>query len=893
MNIELSPFLKYFPSYLRGKNFTYAHEELLRSISKLYIRGYKFNQVIKIDELYKCAKYIRKKYNKKNYPHIQELVTYVYTTDEVINPFGPWLKFKYFDLLHMYKCATDIIERKAIGLQTVKLAGVIFALMSFTQINNSNDLDAKITELESTLLKGLYTDTGRSKKEKLIKLIQDYKGEKDIIHISAPSIFYSIANISRQQFGKYATALDIKYIFEDYNQKGFKTTIWIANLNQLKESVYKFIKKNPINFDIYNELKNRQFQAGFDFKDCKECIEYEKRFSRDKTSLFAYESLPGNPLVRIHNHYKSIYIHTQIYLARYIILFASLYKSLPNHIISGKRNLFNKNLAKYKDEIIHQLQLENLNGRIYPISSKISATKGKHFEQIEKSKKIVFKISKAGIAIDIRNCNELLIDYKAYNKNLLDNPRYNKILDDFDPYKGTYVMKDSKVKGTKQNALMITELDKVRYNKQQLISILSSANDIRNKPSEYKIRGYYTANGASTHRMTCRDLNLQGLSKEISKEIIKASKDHILISLDVSGQDITIAANLAVKLFGDFGSFPPEHREEMELLYSQSLETLNKLRVRKDKNVNNIAKPIDHLTDLIYRSIYGNQNEVSSKELLLVPIREKLRKMIKTSVYVLSYGGGLGAISKQNEATTIEKTVQFILENLRSEADVFKILVKKRLEPIKSFEELNNELYRLYSLFSSLYSNRIETRNINGIQEAIINFLSDMMNKIEMREQKNKVFKQTVQLIKREYPGIIESFDYYRKYYNMNNLTYPTFLGWQTVIIDEENFIKNRYTKSASYPIQASGAEFIRQWLIELSKIKGYSKSWEIVNVIHDQVMIEVKKSESAHMKEELLNSAKTASRTIGVDPDTLHFSAPEVITDKLVPYLNYSSIYI
>lgn len=103
------------------------------------------------------------------------------------------------------------------------------------------------------------------------------------------------------------------------------------------------------------------------------------------------------------------------------------------------------------------------------------------------------------------------------------------------------------------------------------------------------------------------------------------------------------------------------------------------------------------------------------------------------------------------------------------------------------------------------------------------------------------------------------------KFYKDNKKTLPTLLNWQTVLEDIDITYGQVLTRSRSYPVQASGAELMRQWLIELDK---YSKKYDftIVNTIHDQVILDVPVDKKEDIENILDISIKKAAKKLGIE---------------------------
>jgi hypothetical protein len=169
--------------------------------------------------------------------------------------------------------------------------------------------------------------------------------------------------------------------------------------------------------------------------------------------------------------------------------------------------------------------------------------------------------------------------------------------------------------------------------------------------------------------------------------------------------------------------------------------------------------------------------------------------------------------------------------------------------------------------------------DIEKLNRQIFNLYDNIVRIINNYEASMEIIKEVEQILKEEYPGIFEFFDYLYEYYKAYKITYPSFLGWQTVLEDSDTFIpqKNqngfarKINKSKSFPIQASGAEFIRQWLIEISQVAGYANAFHIVNVIHDQIDLEIPEGKGDYYKVILEDTKNTAAQKVGIDPETIH----------------------
>src|SRR5690606_28949205 len=107
MSIKIPSFLKFTNKYLNTPDFTIedAHSSLLMSISDLYSQGVSIEKIKQGDilkHLNTSRKLIVDKYHLDSYPSLSMLINYVFTRDEVYNPFGPWVEIPYYLPKAMY-----------------------------------------------------------------------------------------------------------------------------------------------------------------------------------------------------------------------------------------------------------------------------------------------------------------------------------------------------------------------------------------------------------------------------------------------------------------------------------------------------------------------------------------------------------------------------------------------------------------------------------------------------------------------------------------------------------------------------------------------------------------------------------------------------------------------
>lgn len=855
---------------------------LLRAISTLYCEGYKYDELldgaVKM-KLEAARSIIIKKYELSSYPYIRNLVNYVYTRDEAINPFGPWLEIPFFLPLAIYDMVKQDFGDTADSKIIMKLSGLVFALYKLYPIMrqvSDEEISERVQNLENKREKyQLKTLEDLSKiifKEVYLEQITVTDKFQLILK---PATLYRIANISQASFLKYMR----KFIIVKYglsfqydvkkNQRHYQQ-LYLDNVESLITEIEKFIETNKKQYSVLSEKVLDIEKSGLNISDFhkmdKATEMYESKFSRDRSGYFNNSGLTGNPFLRISRKDSQIFIFSQLNLTNYKVLFYSLYanisvKSSRLKLEGGDqyfdtkfiKRLSNIKLSDFKSEIKELFGICDQAGLLikkHPIDSPDhSKTQSRHFQQIEDCKKIIQRIRDCGIPISQQKVDELL---KVYAEGSLDpNESLIDIVDDISVSEPGEVIDSSE-----QNSFGHTS----KYS--WLKKIKASSNQIGKKPD--RIYGYFTANGASTHRMTCRDLNLQGIPRIIRENIFSSREGYSLISLDVSGQDLVVAANLASKMYIDPRMKDIIGSEKLSILLVQIKLTLQSLQTAPK------SKPVDYIISRL---------EELHLELFSCNPEEEVRGIVKKIIYIHFYGGGMNAL----------------LNSMSSEKEI--ILHPSLKEKLLALFNLDNIPTDLKILIDTIINNNTLTVvNINDfvdqlklfteVSEIIELVLRDLMLILENFnkdiEHIEELFDIIVEMIGFEYPGILESLPYYRSFVesksNLNSLTYPTFLGWQTVI-DEFYQTRSDYlaTRSQSYPIQASGAEFIRQWLIEVSKLPGYQTQFFICNVIHDQIVIEVKNSSLDRVCVNIIKASKDAAGKIGMIPGTIQLKVEKL----------------
>ncbi len=798
-----------------------AHEKLLRLIADFKTRGFTYKRVLYNNELKAARDIVAEKFDEtESYPYYNKIVQFIYTRDKVCNPFGRWVKYDFFEPLACFEYARNLVEKKTYrNIKIKKLAGLIFSLLCLEPSMDEND-------------------------------------GKHILR--KPNRLYQIAGITQESFSVYANLLECDYHFPVNILEGeYKTSIVFTGLFELRKKIIFHLY--PIQEKYYQSCKNLDLTSGINFRDNdfeEICINYETKYLKDRYGRFHFRGMNGNPFCRIHRTSAGYSLSTQLYILRYDIILKVLYTKKLRYLTdsfnkSERESILNirpKRIMSLKEYLIRN----GINATVRPISSPNNPTSsGEHFQQIKDSIKVVNDISKNGIYVPDEKIRVLLSIYNDKEAEIFRDPINNSFLHNFEDYNEEKPNHDEK-QDEKKNK---------RNKYSTLIAVKTIINELRNIHhtmyeqgyGDNRLRGLFIPHGANTHRMSCRKYNLQAISRELRKKIFTATPGWKLLSADVSGQDIAIGANLAGKIF--IGN--PETQDESRNIN----ETLSKLSMAYSPD--NRHKPIDYLTNLIIRE--KNLSKLWDKKL----IREAVKKII----YTTSYGGGINTIIK-NQKKKFVAHINNSIELLKL-PDKLKPRMPNKVDDFKRIKKYLEELQKLNINIIQKISYSQHLNDIDRLANKLVN--EDIDIELWLKEIRS-IYDFIIEKIKINYPGIIEAFDYYNKYTEDNKLTYPSLLGWQTPTeILNAKFKKVNITRSKSYPIQSSGAEFIRQWIIELSHEEGYNKDFRIINAIHDQLIVEAKDSVADHVSIAMLETAKSAARKVNLIPETIKIPEIEV----------------
>ena len=857
-----------------------AIKQFQEDISRVYTAGYSYDDVIKNNKINAVHKYLTVKFpdekNQSKFPWLRKFVDYVFTRDEIYNPFGKWMRFEYMHPLMLIEFADEIkrnSKRERISTSTV--ASTIFVLFQYHGVTSYEEIR---NERERIINK--YGSRERDiKDQRLWDILKKSTRYSDRAILSfKPQYTYDLVGVSDYRtFEKNCELLNVKCSYsKKMNKTGFTSVLVIGEIKQLKDRFTEFVVRNSNRFYEMNQGICNTTESGVVLPiQLNHIINrlYGSVLIRDK-KLPSLEYLKGNSLIRLSTFNRKEYCHIQSDFYDFNFILASLYlnnnlsRQTLKHPIGDSINDKTRtvilesarkvNLEKF-DTIIKE---NNISTKLKFISSPLIRNKNDHFSQIENCSEIISEVSKNGIRFDYQTAVALLNkESSSLNVNNNSDGKQDNS-SDIDSNEDAFLKENKKLTTQKR----VEELEKLLKNVRV------------DETGEERLYGIFTPHGASTHRMTSHQVNLQGVNKKIKRELFIAPKGKCLISADVSGQDITVAANMARKLY----QHPELFKENLTKTFAGLDEQINETLSLLADETSTTSTPIDYILD-----------NIISKSTLITDGWDKLeiRDEIKRAVYTFFYGGGkLSYLDSEypekiikealnsliGECKMIEKVIRTEFRIKNEKSLTFKILadsnISIRIEKVESFLEALPDKY--YHLIKDKHYKYQTDLDINTIRSRLENIKTNWSKRVAS----SFIYDRMEEIIKISYPGILESHDYYYKYYQDHNLTFPTFLGWQTVASLDYKFGK-MLTKNKSYPVQASGAEFIRQWLIELKRdiperLQGVN-ILKIVNVIHDQVVLEVDESVKEEVKEYLIVRAKRAAAVLGMDPKTLHI--PEV----------------
>lgn len=929
---------------------------LIKLISFLYSNGIFYQDTLKYKNLIKEKLKTKISENK-----FENFTNYVYTRDVSYFTFGQWYNFSFLDIALMEKFFEKNFNLNGANKFDLKISkkrkliGLLFAI--YLKVKNT---DPNLTQFLNEL----------KRKNKIPPDI--VIRENDFAFFTKPSDLGKFAGLIG--FSRKRNPNDLNQLLNLLNFHSTKVQGGYKSIHLLITGIENFIR----NFDDYKDL----YKAGDSYQDVnnindrindffntsfksvpKKLVDYfnlfEFRFHR-KADYFNLKKVRNIPFLRI--HYGFHFANFRFFVPRNFINYNHLlnlifynfpFSKIPeidceiiNHNVPKKSidETFNELIELFKEHNFELLNRQTNDDEFWT---------EKHFKQIKDAYPIVRQISENGITINNREATETLKKLKQsffYNRNASDKESLKNLYTKIEEYlnnKGKkslddtlmdYFWLDDKIAISEEDndELYTDDFDKLIKNYFYVLTAfrmdLYSTLD-----KNSKIYGHFTTHGANSHRMTCKKFNLQGISKNLRNELFipeKTKGDRILLSADVSGQDIVVAISLAKKYYESTKDVNNVNQCINVINYIKEIYKFNSNNNKRDSSEENnkssltteLAKEVNNkLTEFILGREVVNDNTLSLEDQNLLLFfnpkyfeKEKIvliKKIVKEYIYTNFYGGSYNTILKERKVTWIKYLEEinklFQSKDLKQinqqsldllNKRVKMLVVMSRIYKVKTDEIINAQ--SLMNLFSSHNKTEVSETTLKDIIKDLrltdynmsLELIKNFPNKYEQLDEtviwiNNKIyldlkFKDLLLIalirgiidenIMQNKLKILKTFlDHAKDYYETKKMTLPTLLDWQTVIRDPG--IKKGYfgTRSKSYPIQASGAELMRQWLIEINKIIDRkrlkrSKKFLIINTIHDQVLVDCDRDFETEAKEILNQSIKKAAKKLGIDKDII-----------------------
>lgn len=861
---------------------------IMRKIALLLNAGWHYEEVLRDTDLNTLYEAHREKLFRNGITvTLEQLVLFIFTRDLPGMDLGSWIKIDVSELLNSFYFVYQRKKNKENSLHPIKVAGFLIALGQFAKNANTNKLNIWLSNIDNKLRRG---DGYRDSLLKRKRILETGLSSGDLIVINKPERFYNLANISQLTFKQTADSLDVKYEYDNYNNDGLKTRLFIWNYEQVISSVNDNqssfnILSNDLLLNVYKNYASDSFICEpFNNADWKLICEKFTRRYINNYSWHLTRKAPGNfPYYRLDKQDSKIYLFAPEKLFNYKIAFSLLFGGYVSQLSQLGITIERRTLSNLKTELNALLKslidsgvlndCHLLNSVNYLFNNKTN-----HFTQIEKVHPIVNQMSQNGIQMDLEKLNEI------------DEGNFKCWIEKYDQ-----VALIEKFGSIDENEI----IKRLKYeNEHSTIEIRDIYDHLMYSSNSNRIFGSFTTHKAGTHRMTCHNYNLQGISKEIREHVFTAKKGWRLLNADVSGQDLVVAANLALKLYSDPSAKVLLPDKDIIKLKSQIKTTIKKLGNKRLKK----HKPIDYILDLIMPDLLIENNSLD---------RGTIRNLLKEVQFSILYGGGKKTVLKN---LTNDAELEFYLSGDANKVDkiIDRWKLKKKLKNTKYLIESINDIKSLLEgiehdvIFNPskedpalVWEEHIgmaeeiagpggaasELNKIMHQSESIqiqkdLDFIAGLIDYLvpeNLKRLVKKLYDAYTEQITNEYPGIIESLEFYKEYCATNNYqTYPSLLGYQTVIDGKSPNKENGRlvsTRGKSYPVQISSAEFMRQWLIEIAKDKAYNKDFIIVNAIHDQVYVEVKAKAQKSAKDLIKSSSKRAAKIVGIVPESLHIT--------------------
>ncbi len=869
--------------------------------------------------------YLKDKLNVLGQPRLAKShIDFIYSRDEVLFIPGQWYKFDFIDLVLMKKYYDENYVSKVSNkkIDNDKRIGLLFAIYIKykNQIKKEKDFVNKNShkisyDVLAQMQSGNYVFFGKP---------LDLSRFAGIISTEA------VRNSNRLE--GWIEELGFKKIHFNSANKRIHLIIYgiekfINGFDQYKNHFVRRIDaigSDPIIKNVLDNFIDKPLpKLPKDIKDL--LIEFEFRFHR-KASFFNLKKFRTLPFIRI--MYSNYIWRYKFYVPAVFINYTHLtnilfYKYCFNQNINdyfdfanGKKTTDGE-IQKSFDWLRNTLHNLNLDKELdYEDNS--SFMNSKHFKQIRESYPIVKRISENGINLNIEKVkeylNKQLANYKA-DKNSITDQKLSKLFEEIDSYLNNNSVDDSLIEKffEKENEPSNDELN--NKNKRHIVKTIYREYDYNlikylflglifaSFNSDCKIYGHFTTHGANTHRMTSKKFNLQGIPKEMRENYFLPSKSENgnvrrLYSADVSGQDLAVAISLARRYYSSI-----ENNKKVEKCDEIINEFIRANTTEKNDELNITYQGI---TDwLTYESIMKLKTKVGGELIktsyILVSLRnpfifknemKNFKNVIKKFIYTKLYGGNKRTVINDisNTFDSMKNDLNKMIDELNSQENNsnepkprYKALQQiqqifnqiKKIDPREIVKTIDNSLKQLNDTSKPEFINNQPMNNqLEDIIIKLVHYFTDdyfkhcILTFLFLNILNKEIFQKKLKVLN-------EFLKDAQEYYETNNKTLPTLLNWQTVLEDIDISDKKIKTRSRSYPIQASGAELMRQWLIELDK---YSKKYDfkIVNTIHDQVILDAPGQKEKEIQKKLESSIEKAAKKLGIDPKLIRLDFKE-----------------
>lgn len=884
---------------------------LSRAIRTLYISGWKYTETLELFEG-----------NQEYYRNARKITNYVYTRDERINLFGFWINFNF--LLPLQALCFAIEE---LGLRSIKTSGFIFSLAVHHKIR-----DGVSNKLEEAM--------DQHSNDEIIQQLSSLDSKNGLLFLENPSQFLAVAAIDKKTSKNILAKLNSMQKFkitmysEPYNNQGtIGTRLWISGYKPLLKMFKKFRRENKERFRVFTSSLTDVAKGGININDIDEALlaqreiyqremqsfinrckiddndikanaiqyeidtrrrsdysdllrrkkdtklksiiaKYEDLFSSIKITYLHHIGVSANPLLRIYRNGSKYRIACQVNLLNYNVLLSTLYGDKDT--LAVNTNNSRSILASYSDLIrgteskelmsdIAKLRFTLITGYVghalHPISNlSLPDQKGRHFEDIENCSKPVSSMNKKGVKIDIVAAREIRKELSGKMKTIKESAKVS--FDELPPYQLPELSIDYEWDDTNGSDIEFESMDKIKRYRKEIRKLLGAAQNINSKGTG-RAKSHYTTHRSNTHRMTSRRPNIQGTPKYLRNRLFIPGKNCVLLSADITGQDLAITVSMARIMADDKKLAKVVSPELWEHFISNIGNTVEKFR--------NIPQPINFIRDKVLAELSSSSQYDYSVELHEID-ENKLRGIVKAYVYTKFYGG-----SYKSLLIDLRKS---LIDGLMSEIDYcLPFIDEERLIKLLckiSRDSQIDDLVHVRIEVEDMYRNYL-FNNVQGGEPLYykLDYTIAAFNAYE------KIYKIIEDKIDEEFPGLLSVFDIFHEYSQRHpdKLIYPTALGFETPI-DEYYPEGGRHisTKSKAYVIQATGAELMRRWLIELNATNEFqTRKFALISAIHDQVLVECNIKYLDDIKRVIKDCLRLAAIEMGLLQDTIQIPVIKV----------------